>query len=182
MVAIAVPATAQDLPEASKARMIAQEVLKETRAVLEGALAQGDAATALRACAAVAQNLARKHEQEGWRVRRVSEKVRNVADTPDPAELEVLQRWASAQAAGQLKPTDEHEAIVTEAGRRHYHYMRPIVIPGALCLQCHGAPEQLAPAVRDALRELYPADQATGYKVGDLRGAVSVKIPLSSER
>ena len=45
-------------------------------------------------------------------------------------------------------------------------------------------PESLAAAiernVRDALAELYPGDRATGYQVGDLRGAVSVKIPLAA--
>jgi len=47
-------------------------------------------------------------------------------------------------------------------------------------LQCHGARDKLAPGVADALKELYPQDQATGYAVGDLRGAVSVKIPIAS--
>lgn len=42
------------------------------------------------------------------------------------------------------------------------------------------APDKLGPGVADSLKELYPHDQATGYTVGDLRGAVSVKIPIES--
>jgi len=34
--------------------------------------------------------------------------------------------------------------------------------------------------VADALKQLYPQDWATGYVVGDLRCAVSVKIPIAS--
>jgi hypothetical protein len=34
----------------------------------------------------------------------------------------------------------------------------------------------MAPGVAAALKELYPGDLATGYAVGDLRGAISVKV------
>lgn len=37
-----------------------------------------------------------------------------------------------------------------------------------------------ATAVTAALRERYPADRATGYRVGDLRGAFSVRVPLAA--
>jgi hypothetical protein len=179
----ALPAGAADLPEAAKARIVAGDVLKETRSVLEGALAGGaPAASALRVCAAVAQDLARKHEQEGWRVRRISEKYRNPADEPDADERAVLERWAKAHDAGALKPTDEYEEVITENGQRHYRYMKPIFIAGPVCLQCHGAPDKLAPGVREALQSLYPGDRATGYAVGDLRGAISVRIPLPADR
>lgn len=54
--------------------------------------------------------------------------------------------------------------------------MKPIFIAGPVCLQCHGAPDKLAPGVAEALKDLYP--MATGYAVGDLRGAISVRIPI----
>jgi len=44
------------------------------------------------------------------------------------------------------------------------------------CLKCHG--EQLDPAVQARIKELYPDDKATGYKTGDLRGAVTIRQPL----
>ncbi len=179
LVVVALPVAAADMPEASKARMIAGDVLKETRSVLEGALASGPASSALRVCAAAAQNLARKHEQQGWRVRRVSERVRNPADTPDADELEVLRRWSRDHAEGRLRPSDEHEEVISQGDQRYYLYMRPILIAGPVCLQCHGASDKLAAGVTEALAELYPGDRATGYQVGDLRGAISVKIPLA---
>ncbi len=181
VVVLALPVVAADAPEAARARTVAREVLEETKAVLEGALSGGKpAASALRVCAGVAQNIARKHEQEGWRVRRVSEKVRNPADTPDPGERDVLRFWAEERKAGRLGATAEHEEIVTENGKNYFRYMRPIFIPGPVCLQCHGEPAKLAPGVGEALRELYPNDQATGYAVGDLRGAISVKLPVEA--
>ena len=43
------------------------------------------------------------------------------------------------------------------------------------CLVCHG--DNIAEPVRQALREQYPADAATGFAVGELRGAVVVDWP-----
>jgi len=40
------------------------------------------------------------------------------------------------------------------------------------CLTCHGPTESIPEDVRAALRERYPDDKATGYAVGDLRGAL----------
>jgi hypothetical protein len=175
-------AVAADSPEVERARAVAVQVLDETRAVLESALQGGQAATALRICASVAQSIARRHASEGWRVRRVSEKVRNPADIPDVDELAVLRAWQEDKKAGRFAPTTEHKEIVTADGHRYVHYMKPIFIAGPVCLRCHGTPDQLAPGVADVLKELYPEDQATGYAVGDLRGAISVKIPIEPGR
>jgi hypothetical protein len=174
------PAVGADAPETEQARTVANQVLGETKAVLDSALNSGPAATALGVCASVAQNIARRHEQDGWRVRRVSEKVRNPADTPDADELAVLRAWQEDKRAGRLTPATEHQAILTAGGHRYLHYMKPIFIAGPVCLQCHGAADTLAPGVGEKLVELYPRDRATGYALGDLRGAISVKVPLGS--
>jgi hypothetical protein len=65
-------------------------------------------------------------------------------------------------------------------GDRNLRYMMPIVLGSPVCLGSHGGPQDIAPEVRDELRCLYPDDKATGYRIGDLRGAVSVKIPQGS--
>jgi hypothetical protein len=54
-------------------------------------------------------------------------------------------------------------------------FLRPIRVAQP-CLACHGTPATYSPAVRGLLRERYPQDQAVGYQVGDLRGAISVRI------
>ena len=73
------------------------------------------------------------------------------------------------------------EAIVGH-GKRAADDGEWIVIVNPVCLTCHGRPEDLAPEVRARLQALYPRDQATGYRLGDVRGAVSVKVPISGER
>lgn len=43
---------------------------------------------------------------------------------------------------------------------------------GGVCIACHGA--ELDPAIAQKINELYPDDQATGYKPGDIRGAFTI--------
>jgi hypothetical protein len=49
-----------------------------------------------------------------------------------------------------------------------------------MCLACHGAPETLAPSITEKLAADYPKDRATGYSVGQIRGAVTVKRLLGT--
>jgi hypothetical protein len=51
-----------------------------------------------------------------------------------------------------------------------------------MCLTCHGEKAKIPPAVRAVLAREYPDDHATGFSVGDVRGAVSVRIPLVPPR
>jgi len=59
--------------------------------------------------------------------------------------------------------------------------------PNLPCLKCHGSDTQVSQGVKDAIfgneaeeiEALYPYDTALGYSPGEIRGAWSVKIPLS---
>jgi len=42
-------------------------------------------------------------------------------------------------------------------------------------LNCHGSESELMPEVNSLIAQKYPDDKATGYRTGDLRGAVSIK-------
>jgi hypothetical protein len=179
---VAATATSQvpitDLPEYAKAKATAQAVLDSTRALLSNELKATGAVGAIGSCSAVAMAVALEHEREGWRVRRVSLKLRNPADAPEPAERAILKAWERRHRRAPLAPETESVALVERAGRRTLRYMKPIVIGSEMCLACHAATKKISPEVRQALREWYPADKATGYKLGDLRGAISVSIPV----
>ena len=53
--------------------------------------------------------------------------------------------------------------------------------PDLPCLKCHGTGDQVSDATRAAIQEFYPYDTAMGYTGGQIRGAWTVKIPLSEE-
>jgi hypothetical protein len=51
-----------------------------------------------------------------------------------------------------------------------------------MCLTCHGEKAKIPPAAQATIAREYPDDRATGFSVGDVRGAVGVRIPLVSAR
>jgi hypothetical protein len=110
----------------------------------------------------------------GLDVGRTSLKVRNPANRPGPRERAVLEQWVEAVAAG--TPVSELPAHVGGEGEE-FLWMKPIGIE-APCLACHG--ETLAEPVAKAIAARYPSDQATGYALGELRGAFVVRATDTS--
>ena len=163
-------------PEAlQRAEQAADALGAELMETLTAELMDGGPVQALRVCSEVAQGIATAHSHDGVVVRRVSHKVRNPADTPDAYEREVLERFAARLENGQsLEASVE---VVENDGQRTLRYLRPIRIMEP-CLNCHGGREQMEPELVSVLDERYPNDAATGYREGDLRGAISVSVAL----
>lgn len=161
-----------------RARAAADAVVGRVRGLLEAELARGGPAGAVDACAESAQ-VATKEESGrlGVRVRRVSLRFRNPADAPDDYERAALARLEEGVRGGEL-PSEVSEVVAAAGGGQELRYLRPVVV-APHCLGCHGRPEELKPGVAEVLARRFPDDPATGYSVGDLRGAVSVTVPLS---
>jgi hypothetical protein len=157
---------------AREAREAAAAFSAALRAKLLSALQAGGPRAAVEACNLHAAEIARTISLEpGGVVSRVSLKSRNPENTPNDWQFEVLHAFNVRQRSGRESGSlDWQELAVTESGPE-FRYMQAIPT-GALCLQCHG--EDIAPAVREKITELYPADQATGYREGDIRGAIVV--------
>lgn len=116
--------------------------------------------------------------QTGARVALVSRKPRNPAlAMPDAWENEVLAQFEARVERGERAESLEHFETVTEGSARYFRYMKAMPV-SRQCLACHGSSEQISPAVKAQLGAEYPHDRATGYRVGQVRGAVTVKRPL----
>ena len=142
---------------------------------LKTAITEGGLVAAVDVCHIEAQDLTQETSTElELEIRRTALKVRNPINTPDAWERTQLMAFESALADG--VPVVELEALesVTDAdGTQYWRYMKPISTQG-LCLACHG--DQLAPDVAARIEARYPKDQATGFTLGQLRGAFSVAI------
>lgn len=163
-------------PEAiARARAVANGLGQDLQKRLFAALDSGGPSGAVAFCADSAQALSARHASEGVYLRRVSLRVRNPDNRPDAREEARLRLLDSLHRAKTLPG----EVVMTARmpdGARIVEYMRPIMVQER-CLACHGDPDKLAPGVREILAERYPDDQATGYKAGDLRGMISVRVP-----
>ena len=169
---------AQDTSWVGDARKVATSIPPKLVAVLTEEMGKGGPEGAIGVCRDVAPQMAKAASAEtGWAIRRVSVKNRNPRAVPDAWERAVLEDFDRRAAAGEAPATLEKAEVVVEDGKQYYRYMRALPVQ-SLCLNCHGAQEQLTPAVKQKLRELYPDDKATGYKPGDIRGAMTIRKPV----
>jgi hypothetical protein len=173
--ASAAPADAQ-----ARARRAAAGLTEQIRGLLGEELKKGSFAGAVDACSLKAQTAMRAFAvREGIAIRRVSLKYRNPADAPDAWETLKLRELEEQKKNG-LLPAEVSE-VVTVKGRKTLRYLKPITIQ-QMCLTCHGSDEQIPADVKTILKSRYKNDKATGYQSGDLRGAVSVSVPLDATR
>ncbi len=162
----------------AESRRVTKALLGETKAAMKSYLEQGGLIKAVRGCSVAAQEIARSYnESTGYYIRRVSLKYRNPMNRPDRYEEKRLKRFNKLRKKGMLPDDFEDYEIVEEDGGRYLRYMKPLITK-KFCLNCHGSKDEIPDDVERFLAERYPGDRATGFKVGDVRGAVSVKIPV----
>jgi hypothetical protein len=165
----------------SRAEAAANALGPDLAGMLQQAIRAGGPASAVAVCADSAQARTASHAADGVAIRRVSTRLRNPANAPDTLEARVLAYLAERKSAGTL-PRDIIEVAQTGPdGGWELRYLRPIVLQ-EFCATCHGARDSFEPAVRKMIAERYPADSAVGYVAGDLRGAISVRVPLPTSR
>lgn len=170
---------ADDAPWVSEARTLATTLPPKLLAVLVGEIEKGGPEHAIGACNEKAPQMARSaSEQTGWQVRRVSLRERNPKAVPDAWERATLEDFDRRAAAGESPATLERAEVMTQDGQAMQRYMRALPTQ-AVCVHCHGDATNLSPAVKERLQALYPADKATGYSVGQLRGAMTLRRPVT---
>lgn len=166
-----------DMSWVPQARTVSTSVPPKLLAVLQAEIARGGPEGAIAACRDQAPALARTASQEsGWTVRRVSLRNRNPKAVPDAWERAALEDFDRRAAAKESPATLERAEVVQVDGKPVQRYMRALPTL-ELCTQCHGTPDKLSPAVVERLKALYPADRATGYRVGEIRGAMTLQRP-----
>lgn len=163
------PAWVQD------ARASASTVPPKLMAALNTAIQASGPANAIDVCKEAAPKIAQAaSEQSGWQIKRVSLGNRNPKATPDAWERKTLEEFDRKQKTGVAPAKLERWEVVTDNGQAVRRYM--LALPTQpLCIQCHGTPDQLGAGVAQRLQQLYPHDRATGYTVGQIRGAMTLQ-------
>ncbi len=184
LTALGGPTAAQESPAGldsalQEARGISADLGARLRSVLGKAIKENGYVGAIAVCSTKAQQISEEYSSSAGRyVRRVSLGFRNPKDRPDTYETRKLQQFDQLNRSKSLK--SEYYEVVREDGQRVLRYMKPLPT-ASVCLNCHGSAAEIPPEVQTVLKEKYPKDRATGYHVGDIRGAVSVKIILPAK-
>lgn len=161
---------------AKESKKVVKEFMQELQGELQSAMKAGGPTNAIAVCQdkapAIAQNLSEKHD---WEVARTSLKPRNQSNAPDAWETNVLKEFEKRKDKGEDVKTMAHYEVVENNSEKTFRFMKAIPT-GEVCLQCHGS--NIDPKVKAKLQEAYPEDKATGYKLGDVRGAFTITQPM----
>jgi hypothetical protein len=171
---------AEDLSKyQDESRAVVLPFLKKLSAENQKVMSTGGPASAIQVCKDIAPAMSSEiSRQTGWKLARVSLKVRNpMIGTPDAWEQKKLQEFAERAAQGEKPEAIEASEIVQEPNGKSFRYMKAIALQSG-CVACHGSAETIPNEVKTGLSGDYPHDQAIGYSVGQIRGAVSIKRPL----
>lgn len=168
-------AWASDAPPVEDVKAVAGGYAKHLKSTLQESMSKSGPAASLSVCSEKAAQLgAEVSNRTGWSVKRVSTQARNPLDMPDIYEAANLDQFEALIASG--KEDASSYKVVTEGGVRYARFMKAVRIE-PVCLTCHGGSE-VPRDVEKRLSELYPHDNARGYKLGDLRGALSIRVKL----
>ena len=140
---------------------------------LKKALKTGGPASAIKVCSEVApQTAVTVSENSDWNIKRVSLKARNHKTAiPDAWEQSVLETFDMRQAKGEPVAKMMYSEVVDG----EFRFMKAQGVE-KVCTICHG--EAIKPEVKSALAEHFPKDMAQGYKLGQVRGAFSLRKKL----
>jgi hypothetical protein len=100
-------------------------------------------------------------------IRNVSDRPRNPKNMADSFELKAIEYFKNNPNA-EIK-IDK----IRENSKDIIHYTTPLLIE-SYCMTCHGKKEDALPSIQSRY------DSAYDYKVGDIRGITSIKIPIEN--
>lgn len=168
---------ATSLPDIVQVKANAKRYGGTLKALLKKTLTEEGPVAAIDVCSNEAGRIGGEISREtGWSIRRVSNLTRNPLAMPDQYEAQMLKVFAQKIAQRPDTTALAKYEVVTENGVSYARFMKGIRVQ-AVCLACHGSVDKKS-AVGKKLAQSYQHDKARGYKLGDLRGALSIKIKL----
>jgi len=158
---------------AAVTRHIAEDYMTDLKGeLLEALKDSAGTAGAIYVCAERAPEISAHYSSlPGLTVRRTSKRVRNPNNAPDEYELKMLDILEQRPAFG----SQDHYEWETVGDAMKFRFVKAIKTSSA-CLKCHGDPDKMEDDVKAAIAARYPDDQATGFKLDELRGILTVSL------
>jgi hypothetical protein len=156
-------------------REVASSMPPKMIKVLNDEIAKSGFANAISVCREKAPAMAKAtSEAKNMQIRRVSLRNRSPNAVPDAWERQVLEDFDKRAEAGENPGSLEVNKEFVEDGKRVVRYMKAVPTQ-AECLACHGTDKQMSEEAHARIKELYPDDKATGFRSGQIRGAITMK-------
>ena len=174
------PPSTIDAALVQSTRGIAGDLLGQLGQKLKAAMSTEGPLAAVSVCKesapAIARQLSIAHDAK---VTRVGTRVRNQnMGVPNAWQTTALKQFDTRLSQGEKAADIEFWQVADNGhGKSELRYAKAIAVQPQ-CLSCHGSAQDIATPLAEKLRIEYPNDQATGYSVGQLRGAVVVTRPI----
>ncbi len=110
----------------------------------------------------------------GIKLKQTALRVRNPLNKPDEWEEKALKKIEKDKTKGGIGE------LTNISGEPVYRYMKPLYME-MQCLMCHSDSETMPSQVKEFIEKNYATDNSFGYHAGDLRGGISVVIPLKDD-
>lgn len=156
----------------------AKEYMTELKSVLVSNMQKGGPLKAVNVCSDTASYLTKAFsEKMNLTIKRASFENRNPENIPNEFEAKAIKLFEDLMKEGKLNAQTNLIEKETIDNKEMIRFAKPIFVE-APCLNCHGSQTEISEEVANVIILNYPNDKATGYKIGDLRGAISVTKEL----
>tara|TARA_B110000116_G_scaffold255873_1_gene254582 strand:- start:23 stop:592 length:570 start_codon:yes stop_codon:yes gene_type:complete len=115
---------------------------------------------------------------KGITLKRTSLKVRNIANVASSWEKNILNKFEKRKVLGESIGTIDYQEVYLDNNNKPFFRYMKAMPTGEVCLTCHGS--NIKKPLQIIINELYPEDKAYGFKIGDIRGAFAIQIPLDN--
>jgi len=157
---------------------LVKDYAQQLKAALGGAMESSGPLGALGVCHDAAPAIAKAiSSRSGWSVARTSLKPRNAASAPDDYERKVMEDFEARIAKGEKAADLTSAEIIDDHGVEVFRFIKAIPT-AAPCLTCHGG--DVKAEVKAKIAELYPNDQALGFKLDEMRGVFTLQKRLGA--
>jgi len=154
-----------------RAKNAIQPLKEQLVDALTGALQEGSPETAIAICREKAPQIAAELSVDGVRMGRTSHKLRNPDNAPEP--------WVQPLLAAYLEDPENPKPRAVRLDDSTIGYVEPIYAM-SFCLSCHGP--SIEPNLQETIQSLYPEDQATGFRMNDVRGLFWLTMPSGASK
>jgi len=113
-------------------------------------------------------------KKENIYVKQTSDKYRNLENKPNVYEIYAINFFKNHPDATEFFQIHNGHKFITY---EHLFYAYPLKIEKS-CLKCHGPKNTVPKSLLEKLIKFY-GDRAFGYKLGEIRGIISIKIPFN---
>jgi hypothetical protein len=159
-----------------KIKALATNLKKELGASMQA----GGPVAAIKTCNIKAPEITEQlNSVDNVQIKRTSLRLRNPNNAADNWEQKVLTSFEEMLTTGTPIKDLVHSEKIVSAAQTTLRMMRAIPMQ-PVCLSCHGDKDTMNKDLIGALEQDYPNDLATGFSIGEIRGAFSVSQTFSN--